>query len=391
MHVRSHKFINTHKYIDTTYYDEKENCLDIGYQMLIRIDLKLYPKISNISKLLVDYNNITVLPPSSLLPHLQELSCSSNKLSSIPYYPKLYFLNVSKNFLTNLIYYDMSNLDYLDVSFNKDFDLNITLPYCKKLFITDCNLKSFNIKILPQLQYLDIENNKLDFLNSHNCLLELNIKNNVFSELSEYPSLEILFADYNKIQTLNTFTNLKKVTISNNNLVSIDHQPNINSLIADHNKITKIGNFPHIKTIDLSYNKITQFEISNNIVQCYLHFNEMTLLKIPNLNLALLAELQISFNNYKKIYESIVNYIKYIEFSNNLIEVEKNIKKYNLEYFTSYILTSFRKIKFVNRSIQLRKITKNISRNIKSNTFDNLLEKISAIYYSTLFVNIYFK
>lgn len=389
MRIRSHKFANTKDYIDTTYYNDDEKYLDIGYQMLLNFNIKLYPQINEICKLLIDHNIISLLPNTSILPHLVELSCSFNKLTEIPYYPKLTILNASNNLLKNLLFYENSNIQHVDVSFNKDFQLNIFLPKCEKLFMTDCQLERLELSYLPNLQFCDIENNKLTYLNSHKNLIELNIKNNLISSLLQYPSLKILFADYNKLHSLNSYENLKELTISYNKLTSIADQPKLVRLMIDHNELKTLGHFPRIKIGDLSYNSVTQFIIGENMTHCSLQFNLINNLSLPNLNSMKLKELQISFNIYEKIYPKIINYVKDIEFRNNNEKVEEYLIEYRLEKWSNDICNKFKGINLINRKTKISKLAKYIQKYTNFN-LNNILIIVSEIYYKTLIINIYF-
>lgn len=388
MRIRSYKFTNTKEYTDTTYYNEDEHYLDIGYQMLVKFNINLYPQLEKICKLFIDHNIIKQLPDTTTLPHLTELSCSFNKLTEIPYYPNLVTLNASNNLLEVISNYENSNIEHLDVSFNDNFKLNVCLPKCERLFMTDCLLDKLELSILPTLKICDVENNNLTSLTDHKNLIELNIKNNLLKNLLSYPSLRVLYADYNQIQYLNSYDNLKELTITYNKLIYISDQPKLTRLLANHNKITKIGFFPRMKIIDLSYNALKNFIIGEKITHCSLQFNPLELVTLPNMDNSKLKELQIGFDIYKKIYSNISNNVKDIEFKNNNELIREYLKQYCLDKWTDNICIKFQYIKFMNEKIEMDKIAKAL-RKYTDLDHENIRLILSEIYYKTLIINIY--
>jgi Leucine-rich repeat (LRR) protein len=117
MHARSYKYPDSEdNYVDTTYYDETFKYLDLGYQRLKQLDIKLYPEFSYLKKLFVYHNNLKLLPDPKHLPMIEELTCDSNYLTTIPFYPKLTFLNISNNKILSCAQYHNSNVHIIPVS-----------------------------------------------------------------------------------------------------------------------------------------------------------------------------------------------------------------------------------------------------------------------------------
>lgn len=430
--ARSHMYPDKYNsYIDTTHYDDEQENLDVGYQRLKIFNVQLYPQLSKIKSLFIDHNNLKILPDPKYVPQLTELTCSVNQLTTVPFYPKLVFLNIAHNQIANLTNYVNSNLEYLDCSFNPNFKLEFFLPNCKKLYINDTGLDNINLKFIPKIKILDCSNNKLtEFIaNSEMKLIELNISNNKILELPILINLNRLIADHNNINTIVTYPKLLSISISHNNLIRIQHQPMLQKIIASYNSIKEIEIISKLEFIDLSHNKLTNFKIRsgieskfelidlsynflttfiipNNVEYISLQFNPITKLQLDKKNLKNIRELQISFETYKYIYS---NYYQDFEIVNLQISMDKldlMFEKLNKVFDSSmigYIKKYFNKIKFQEREYVLFKIAlklywqyfsdtkaKTLEECVTTQEFKYLLKNITKLYHKAIVVTIFF-
>lgn len=409
MFIRSYKYPDDDNYVDTTKYDHTEKMLDIAYQRLKCANFK-FVQPSLITKLLIDHNRLSTLPDPNILPNLQELSCGHNLLTNIPFYPKLKYLSAPSNYLVSITNYHRSNLNYIDLSNNENLILNIILPECQYLFLSNCKLKTFNNQSVPNVKYLDCSHNDLieweigQEDNLFYSLLELNIQANNLSQLSVITSLRVLLADYNKLTYIPTFPNLTRLDVSHNKISHIDNQPNLINLIANSNKIYTLKQMPNLVFVDLSKNNLTEFnpspkiqtlDLSNNnikhinlnsgIHQLNLQFNPIQTL---NLDLAIptLEEMKIGLRVYTKIYEKYQNKFTIV---NQLVcgDHLKSILIKLSDIFDSdtiqYVFHNFNKINFQNKYNILSKIALKIYwryfRNKSIKTIKNIIQ--TDIYY----------
>jgi hypothetical protein len=409
MRVRSHKFPDSdddNQYIDTTYYDEKNETLDLGFQRLRHLHMKFYPEFAYLRKLYVDHNNLRYLPDAKYLPNLEQLTCSSNLLSDIPYYPYITFLNISNNNITNCRQYHKSNIEYFDCSHNKGFKCDFSLPNCKHLYINDTDLTYVNLELFSKLQFLDCSSNQIDQINGNHSLLELSIQNNNITEIPDFPNLKRLMADNNKIKILNTYLKLVCVNISFNNLVEIKKQPILKKLIANNNKIYKLDHMPKLELIDLSYNNITYFDVPDCAEYISLHFNPITSISLGSNALTSLKELQVNFETYKYIYEKYYQNFDAVNIQINDFKLSYYLKKINRLFdnqISAYIFKQFNRIIFRDRESTLFRISlklyydyfslkgvKNMEEITNSEEFKHLFNSIEKIYYKTIVITLYF-
>ena len=86
---KTNRYGNPASYVDTIRYDAVNKNLDVAYQRLKIFNIMAYPELSVIRSLFIDHNNLTILPEPNVMPHLKELTCSVNKITHVPFYPKL--------------------------------------------------------------------------------------------------------------------------------------------------------------------------------------------------------------------------------------------------------------------------------------------------------------
>lgn len=403
MHLRSHKFPENDKYVDTTYYDETNESLDLGFQGLKQIMINLYPEFSYLNKLFLDHNNLTFLPSAKHLPMLEYLTCSFNFLKEIPFYPNLTFLNTSHNKITNCHMYSGTKLKYFDCSYNSGFVYDIYLPQCRHLYINNTDLRFLNLKLLPNLNFLDCSNNVLRQINESKFLIELNIQYNKICFLPFYPNLKRLMADFNYITVLESYPKLKDLTISHNKLIVIKDQPLLEKIIANNNNIKKIDDISKSTLVDLSHNNLSFFILPNKIEYLSLQFNPILHLNINFQNLKSIKELQTSFETYKFIYKKYFDNIDVINIQTNHDKLKYLLGKLNGvfdEYLSDYIFEQFCKIKFKEREIILYNITQklfckifkieNLRDEQNSENFKKLLNNMTNFYYKTIVATLYF-
>lgn len=404
MRARSYKYPDHDHYIDTTYYDEVEEYLDVGFQRLKTFNVTLYPELSLIKKLFIDHNDLKHLPDRAHLPQLRELTCSYNKLVAIPFYPDLTFLNISHNYITNLHNYHNSRLRYLDCS-NNNFIFNISLPHCRQLYITHNRLESIDLTLIPRLELLDCDYNNLRHITTSQNLIELSIQNNQMRELPAFPKLTQLNADNNFLTTLVHCSSLVTIHACHNRLTVIENKPFLSKLIAHHNDITEVKRCPMLKIVDLSHNRLTQFPFSHVATDVSLQFNPINTI---NLDAALksLRRLQINHKTYKNIYNSYNIYFTSIEIKIDAVKLEQSLKKLNNVFndkMIHYLVNRFYKIQFKDREVALFKIslkfyynyfsTSNVttvSELIELPEFQQLVKSMKKLYYKTVIVIIGF-
>ena len=404
MRARSHRFPDDNDiYTDTTYYDDCDKYLDIGYQRLKRITLSCSQY--NIKKLYAEHNSLTSLPRPTELPQLEELSCSYNKLDNLPFYPNLTFLNISHNRISDLIAYRNSKLKYLDCSNNLNLNINFTLPSCEQLYITDNGISQIDLSKLPRLQLLDCSNNQFESIEGGNQLTELNIQYNKVKLLPKWQFLKHLVADHNKLVSLPSYPSLLTLSINHNQLNTLASQPKLTDLIAHHNYITEIGDMPSATLIDLSHNSLRQFSVPSNIKFLSCQFNPISDLIFSSDILSKINELQISFDLYERLYKK---YYDNFDFANIELDQQKLsslLRKLNVVFddkIVNYINTKFEKMKFTKREKMFPLIVlwvyvhyfKNnkmdIQEILQTEKFKILYEGICKVYYKCLVVTMYF-
>lgn len=402
MRTKSHRYSKEDdKYTDTTNYDAQRNSLDIGFQRLKVFDDKIYSNVSKIRSLFVHNNNLTKLPHASLLPHLTELDCSNNNLKSIPFYPKLTFLNISFNKVTELNDYHDSDLNYLDCSFNPIMILSLCLPICKHLYANDTKLCNINLSQFKRLKFLDCSNNNLSEIDTSDSLSELNVQNNKIIVLPPFSKLNVLMIDNNFLTNLMTYPVLKILNASHNKLINIESQPQLIKIIASHNLISKIGSMPNLEIIELDNNKIESFEILNISKHVCIQFNPINNLNMNKLVFQNIEELQVDYKLYENIYTKCYDGIESVNIfvcENKVDEMNKKLAGVFGAKTLKYIKKMFLRTKFQDRGNMFVQVTLRI-RDEYFGTDDEeamrekcvtTLKNISKIYHKTIVVSLIF-
>lgn len=148
---------------------EKVFELDLNRNYLKKIDLKELNFI-NLTKLILDTNSLTEIPPLSGIPNCRELSLSSNRITSINKelgnLKKLEILDLKRNQITKIENLDCvgDQLTWLSLSCNNLKSLS-GIPFMKKLkfFGIYGNLieESFDLKNFPVLEKIWIVGNPI--------------------------------------------------------------------------------------------------------------------------------------------------------------------------------------------------------------------------------------
>ncbi|XWV24990.1 putative leucine-rich repeat protein [Tupanvirus deep ocean] len=405
MRARSHMY-QDHRdnYVDTTYYDEDDEALDLGYQRLRK--LHYYPEFSYLKKIFLDHNNLTNLPNAKYLPNLEQLTCSSNRLIDIPFYPNLSFLNISNNMIKSCKHYHNSNIQYFDCSYNPGFVLDCYLPICKHLYINDNEMRSIDLDLLPRLQYLDCGNNKLSEIHGGTNLIEINMQYNRIRDIPDWPNLVRLMADYNEIEILYTYPKMISANITHNKLFEIKEQPSLKKLIANNNNLDTLGNMPELELADLSHNNISKYNMPYCVEYISLQFNPISTLSINHEVFKSLKELQVNFETYKNIYEKYYNYFDSVNVQTNEEKLEQLLKRLDKvfdDHTARYVFRQFNNIKFKDRDTALFKITlklyysffslrgiNTMEELVNTHEFKYLLNNITKFYYKTIVITLYF-
>lgn len=201
--------------------------------------------------------------------------------------------------LTSLVGIEyFSNLEYIDVSYNKLTSLDLShSPLLKEVYVNGNSLQSLDLSGIGDLETLDCSSNKLGTLNvseathlkslicSSNNLGTLNIKNNkeltelqcssnnlASLDLKNNTALEVLYCRKNSLNVLNVsmLPNLKELDCSNNNISSLNLYKNthLENLYCSSNSLMSLGISANtaLLILDCSKNSITAIDLSRNIL-----------------------------------------------------------------------------------------------------------------------------
>lgn len=266
---------------------------------------------------------INVYPEFS---YLKKLFIDHNELTYLPepiFLPNIEYLNCSNNKLENIPYYD--KLVFLDISFNK-------IKSCKKynnsnLEYYDCghnnNLKmDFNLQLCKQLYIND------------NMINELNLR--------YVPKLEILDCENNIISELIVMDHclLKELKICNNKIKKLPLINSLITLIADNNNIDILDTYPKIETLNIAYNKLKYIPDQPLMKRIYANNNEINdiglfpKIEIMDLSNNLIEKIKIS--DFVKTISLQFNPIKILSLSEdnfiNLKEIQTSYNSYKKLY-----------------------------------------------------------
>lgn len=187
---------------------------------LIGCDIKTIPKIQNLEKIDVSYNNFVELPNIIGLDNLKELNVSNNKIEVLNInLPNLEKIIANNNKLKTVNILLCSNLIELNLSDNNISKITLENKNIKILNLANNRIEKFNFVECDNLEDLNMSNNKLGTLHIENILSikKLNFENNILKNVYIFlPQLEEILLSGNIISKLNlTSDELKKLDLSN--------------------------------------------------------------------------------------------------------------------------------------------------------------------------------
>ena len=262
--VKSIKIINK-QIKDVTGLEKFTSLEDLNLRNNLLKNINVLFTLENLKKLDVAHNNITQITGINDLKNLKELNlydCIVYDLSDLEGMDKLEILNLGENnenkkgVMTNLESLNtLTNLKHLDFSENYTKDI---LNY---------------IYELTNLEFLNIQNNKIDNIqkiNNLKNLKELILYNNSISSIDallELDKIEILNLQKNKITTLSglidngamVLKNLKKLNIAENKINSSDEIEFLcnkdieRQLELNYEKIVDTSSLPHVDENGIEY------------------------------------------------------------------------------------------------------------------------------------------
>jgi len=327
--------------------------LNFSYNMLDHLpEENFFYWLSGLRKLKLSYNRIRKLPAEVNKCELIEvLEMEQNKLVELPRdignFTRLARLELSSNALTELP--DSlglcGNLRYVSAHSNYLWHMPSSLGACFGLEYLD--LSKNKISELPEdyshlqsLTYLDVSSNKIGHLPHHigDCakLKSLNVSHNQLSSIPlSFQSLEML--EYcnlqcnNIILTQHNFKNNKKLKcllMDRNHIKRIYHDVqclvSLTQLDLNSNQITdlppEIGLMHGLESLRISYNELEHVPLELGSLQCLLNL-DMSHNRIegpmpgPLGLLTSLRHLDLSFNHFDSLPESMVGFSELVTFT----------------------------------------------------------------------------
>ena len=195
-------------------------------------------------------------------------------------------LRIKETEMENYEYLDLSDLDIDDQYLIELFKLERIKNIIEKIIFLD--LSSNRIKQMPDISkykniiYINLSNNKLTGsiiddniieLTCHNnniseikskSLLRLNACNNLITELL-LPKIEVLIINFNKLNYLQSYINLKYLECINNQLFTINNMINLEELYVGTNNIVSIESMPKLKLLNCTNNPIDKINFFENL------------------------------------------------------------------------------------------------------------------------------
>ncbi|OJJ19690.1 hypothetical protein BKI52_19350 [marine bacterium AO1-C] len=185
---------------------------------------------------------IEEVAPISDLPALVELGLADNQLqdvSALAHLPNLAVLNLNKNRIGDISQFaDFQTLQelYLDYNSLKSIEINAGFDALQVVHLKNNPLEQFNLKNLPQLQFLDLQGNLIKSVAMENLkslytlnLIRLGIKQITLTNL---PNLHYLHLHNNRIASphFQDLSALKRLIMTENDLEDVSCIANLKSL-----------------------------------------------------------------------------------------------------------------------------------------------------------------
>ena len=394
-------------YTEDTEYNETDQYLDLGYRGLDKIDMTKIESLM-IRVLIVNCNNLVSLPPPEKLPCLRILDCSHNKIESIPFYPTVRELHCSYNRIKDFSAYKSSKLKILDVSHNKEINLDVHLPEILYLFAHNCGFTSLKSSNYPVLTILDCSENKLTHLETFPSAEEINAQKCTLSTMAYQPNILRLNVGGNGLKEFVPHSKLEILEIQENLLTHFPTQPNLTKLIASKNQISLFAPQPKLINCDISYNKLTAIPSLHAAQTISLHENPIKEIYNNQFNLQVIQEMNIGYKTYETIYNQFKNHVKYISINPNAISLREKLdsmdscfNKKIRDLIHDCFLASVSNYR--NHNDMLRKLTFYVfvmkypehidlpaSQILENEIFRTLFYQLRKLYYSSLLITLFF-
>jgi hypothetical protein len=275
---------------------EAEAVLGLFIGSLSISDLEGLQYFVNLEVLNCAQNGSIAYVPSTFMPNLRELICSSNQLTS---------LDVSQNPFLEVLKFSFNLIDNIDVTQNN---------FLRELYFSGCNISELDITQCHLLEKLFCNGNQLANLDlTQNINLNmLHCQNNILTALDVSSNVNItsLYCNDNSISNLDLSQNLlvEYIYCYKNNLSSLDISENI-----------------HVKVISSFENQLTSLNIKNG------HNTTINgMLAFDNLNLACIQVDDIDYanNNPNWVKDMTTNYNEECNLYINKLELQNLLNIY---------------------------------------------------------------
>ena len=294
---------------------ENVECLE--NMNLYEINLSNNQGITGIEKL----NNISTLI-------LENCDLENEDIEKLNDLSKIDYLDLSNNKITNVSKLKETNISFLNLSGNRNIDLN-TVPirynnqeneenndyYC--LILNNCNIE--NIEILKQsnIQNISLEGNPISDvsgLSEVTDIIELNLGNTNVTDVSPLKNIKSLYLNDNSgLYNIDKLSEVRFLQLKNCHL-------------SDFSFINELNN---LEEIYLNNNEIETFPILNNKEMWILDISDNKLEGIPDFSKINCSQILMKNNEIKNISNitSVLNMesLDFLDLSNNKIEEIPNI------------------------------------------------------------------
>jgi hypothetical protein len=275
---------------------EAEAVLGLFIGSLSISDLEGLQYFVNLEVLNCAQNGSIAYVPSTFMPNLRELICSSNQLTS---------LDVSQNPFLEVLKFGFNLIDNIDVTQNN---------FLKELYFSGCNISELDITQCNLLEKLFCNGNQLvniDLTQNINLNM-LHCQNNILTALDVSSNVNItsLYCNDNSISNLDLNQNLlvEYIYCYKNNLSSLDISENI-----------------HVKVISSFENQLTSLNIKNGHNTT---INGMLAFDNPNLACIQVDDIEYANNNPNWVKDMTANYNEGCNLSINKLELQNLLNIY---------------------------------------------------------------
>ncbi|OHT05381.1 hypothetical protein TRFO_05969 [Tritrichomonas foetus] len=285
------------------------------------------PMASTIRILSLDGNHLNSIPEWIFkMPELNELSLFGNEIETIEFPENTHLikiLNLSYNPLIEVKSHSNFNVQLLNLTQTKLKEIpHLPLLNLKTLCLVRCCISGYlDFQVFYKLAYLDLSFNQIEslsdaFVDSCQCLCQLNLSNNLLKSLPE---------------SFVCPPEMTKINLSNNFLTSIPksflNSIKLENMNLSNNKITNLEpfRFRQLRNLNLSNNLLTElpdcFEISNYLTVLNIAFNQITDLPHSLVSCNEMLELNCTsnkFDHFPPVVFSLGN-LRTLVFAGNII------------------------------------------------------------------------